>query len=634
MKIQSKLLLSFALIALICAIVGIVGWRGITNINGNVKELTNNSLPKLEGIATTLENLNAVKGGERTMLNRRISHKERESEASKNMKRMEELEKGWKLYLSAERGQEEKAKAEKVSAALAAWKADDAKLLALVRSIRTEEGADNTAVMDQMFTLAFGELRASFGAAEKELGELAETTTAEANAVALKADKTASTSVAWALTAMLLGVIAAIALGFFIARQIAQPLRQAILTLEKISLGDTSTAATLSMGTAVDCSKHKNCGKKDCPSFGKEDHCWVTSGSMAVIKHCPRAAKGEDCRSCALFGAKTETEELASIINGMTNSQKERVQLAEAIADGDLTHPVAIASDKDGLGKALQHMQQSLLNVISQTKLAGNEIASGALQIADSSQSMAQGASEQASSLEEISSAMTEMSSQTKMTADNAHKAQELSHSASSAAIDGNRQMQNMVGAMEEIRVASQSVANVIKVIEEIAFQTNMLALNAAVEAAHAGQHGKGFAVVAEEVRNLAARSAKAAKETADLIAGSVAKTENGAKIADQTAASLAEITNRIAQASELVKGIAEAALEQSQGIDQVSQGLHQIDQVTQQNSANAEQGAAASEELSGQAAQLNQLMQNFKVADSGQAEGGLGKPPLRQLGR
>ena len=117
--------------------------------------------------------------------------------------------------------------------------------------------------------------------------------------------------------------------------------------------------------------------------------------------------------------------------------------------------------------------------------------------------------------------------------------------------------MQQMVEAMEEIRVASQSVANVIKVIEEIAFQTNMLALNAAVEAAHAGQHGKGFAVVAEEVRNLAARSAKAAKETADLIAGSVSKTENGAKIADQTAAALGEITTRIAQASDLVRGIA-----------------------------------------------------------------------------
>ena len=354
------------------------------------------------------------------------------------------------------------------------------------------------------------------------------------------------------------------------------------------------------------------------PSFGKVDHCWVASGSMAVIKHCPRAAKGEDCRSCALFGAKTETEELGSIINGMANNQREREQLAIAIADGNLTRPVEIASDKDGLGKALHHMQQSLLAIIGQTKLAGDEIANGALQIADSSQSLAQGASEQASSLEEISSAMTEIASQTRMTADSAGQAREFSETARTAAERGDQQMQMMIAAMAEIRVASQSVANVIKVIEEIAFQTNMLALNAAVEAAHAGQHGKGFAVVAEEVRNLAARSAKAAKETTDLIAGSVSKTENGAKIADQTAAALAEIMGRITKASQLVKDIAEAApREQSQGIDQVSQGLHQIDQVTQQNSANAEQSAAASEELSGQAARLNQLMQSFRVADS-----------------
>jgi len=619
MKIQSKLLLSFALMALICATVGLVGWWGITGLNGSVKELTKTAIPKLEGIATTIENLNAVKGGERTILNRRISNQERAAEIDKNLQRMTELDKGWKQYLSTEKGPEEKAKAAKVGAALAAWQADDAKLISLARAIRSEEGADNTAVLDQMFKLVFGDLRTTFGAADKELKELSESTIAEAGAVAQEADKTASRSITWALTVMLLGVSAAIALGLFIAQQITKPLRQAILVLEKISLGDTSLAATLSMGQTVDCSKHKNCGKKECPSFGKEDHCWVTSGSMATIKHCPRAAKGEDCRSCALFGAKNETEELGSIINGMANSQKERVVLAMAIADGDLTRKVDIASDKDNLGKALEHMQQSLLTLIGQTKLAGEEIASGAMQIADSSQSMAQGASTQAGSLEEISSAMTQISSQTKMTADHAHKAQELSHSASTAAIDGNRQMQQMVEAMEEIRIASQSVANVIKVIEEIAFQTNMLALNAAVEAAHAGQHGKGFAVVAEEVRNLAARSAKAAKETADLIAGSVNKTENGAKIADQTAASLVEITNRIGQAAELVQGIAEAAREQSQGIDQVSQGLHQIDEVTQQNSAHAEEGAAASEELSGQAAQLNQLMQNFKVADNSQ---------------
>ncbi len=421
--------------------------------------------------------------------------------------------------------------------------------------------------------------------------------------------------ITWAISLLIFGIGSALTLGFLVARQISQPLRQAISTLEKISLGDTSTAASLPMGQAVNCSSHKNCGNQTCPSFGREDHCWVTSGSMAVVKHCPRAKKGEDCRSCNLFGAKTETEELGSIINSMATSQNEREQLALAIAGGDLTREVDIASDKDGLGKALHHMQQSLLAIISQTKLAGEEIASASQLLADSSQSLAHGASEQAGSLEEISSAMTEITSQTKMTADNAGQARDLSNTARTAAEKGDKQMDQMIEAMQDMFIASQGVANVIKVIEGIAFQTNMLALNAAVEAAHAGQHGKGFAVVAEEVRNLAARSAKAAKETADLIAGSVAKTENGAKIADQTAGALGEIMTLVTRSSELVKNIAVAAQEQSQGIDQVSQGLHQIDQITQQSSANAEQSAAASEQLSGQAAQLRQLMQGFKVA-------------------
>jgi methyl-accepting chemotaxis protein len=174
--------------------------------------------------------------------------------------------------------------------------------------------------------------------------------------------------------------------------------------------------------------------------------------------------------------------------------------------------------------------------------------------------------------------------------------------------------MQEMGASMDEINQAGQNISKIIKVIDEIAFQTNLLALNAAVEAARAGKHGKGFAVVAEEVRNLAARSAKAAKETSELIEGSVQKTIKGNEMAQQTTSALAEIVKGVVQFADLVEDIANKSNEQAQGINQINDGLGQISEVTQQNSANAEESAAASEELFAQAEQLRSMLSTFKL--------------------
>jgi len=234
--------------------------------------------------------------------------------------------------------------------------------------------------------------------------------------------------------------------------------------------------------------------------------------------------------------------------------------------------------------------------------------------VASTSQSLSQGATEQAASIEEISSSMPEIASQTKTNAENAAEANRLAALAKNDAESGNQQMQGMLQAMTDISDSGRNISKIIKVIDEIAFQTNLLALNAAVEAARAGQHGKGFAVVAEEVRNLAARSAKAARETSELIEGSVQKTQRGTEMADLTSASLAKIVEGVSKVTDIIAEISLASNEQSQGINQTNEGLAQVDQVIQANTAAAEEGAAAAEELSSQADQMRHLVSRFRL--------------------
>lgn len=312
-----------------------------------------------------------------------------------------------------------------------------------------------------------------------------------------------------------------------------------------------------------------------------------------------------------------EIGQLGKALDQMADSLEDKAELARRIADGDLTAEVQLTSEQDMLGIALRRMVDNLNDLLGHVAMAGEQITSGAGEISSSSQDLSQGATTQAASLEEITASMGEMSSQTRQNAENASQADLLSTEAKGAAERGSSQMSEMVGAMGEINDAGQNISKIIKVIDEIAFQTNLLALNAAVEAARAGQHGKGFAVVAEEVRNLAARSAKAAHETSELIEGSVEKAARGTEVANRTSAVLDEIVGGITKVSDLVKEISVASNEQAQGIAEVTSGLNQIDQVTQRNTASAEESAAAAETLNSQAMQLQQMLGQFRLRNT-----------------
>ena len=312
--------------------------------------------------------------------------------------------------------------------------------------------------------------------------------------------------------------------------------------------------------------------------------------------------------------SKDEIGTLAEAFQKLIVSTKQQVHDAQLLAGGDLTVDVEIRSENDLLGKGLSNLVLRLNGLVTSIVNASEQVASGSNHVSDSSMALSQGATEQASTVEELTASVEEISSQTSINAQNAEKASSLALNAKSNANTGNTQMKEMLVAMDDINASSGSIYKIIKVIEDIAFQTNILALNAAVEAARAGQHGKGFAVVAEEVRTLAARSSKAASETTEMIEDSIRKVDIGTKIAKETADALSKIVDEVEKVANLVDSIALASKEQALGIEQINQGIIEVSQVVQTNAATSEESAAASEELSGQAAQLKEIVSVFKL--------------------
>ncbi|MCC7600593.1 MCP four helix bundle domain-containing protein [Janthinobacterium sp. FW305-129] len=313
------------------------------------------------------------------------------------------------------------------------------------------------------------------------------------------------------------------------------------------------------------------------------------------------------------------------LMTGIVRPLRTAVEIARKVADGDLTAQIdASAKDETGqLLQALKDMNTGLLNIVGEVRSGTDSIATSSTQIAAGNQDLSSRTEEQAGSLEETASSMEELTSTVKQNADNARQANQLAASAAQVAVKGGEVVAQVVGTMESINASSNKIVDIISVIDGIAFQTNILALNAAVEAARAGEQGRGFAVVASEVRNLAQRSASAAKEIKTLIGASVEQVNAGSMLVAQAGSTMNDIVDSVQRVSDIITEITAASSEQSVGIDEINRAIGQMDAVTQQNAALVEESAAAAESMQHQAHKLAQVVSVFKL--NGQRAGGSG---------
>ena len=678
MKIFAKLIGAFGIVAVICAVVGGVGYYGIVQTKHSLEKVGGVSLPAIQGIGMVMEAMNSIKSAERTMIHSGIAVKDRAREVDNLTKRWAEFDKGWQAYDGLPKETAEQQLWTTAQSARTEWQKAHQEIVALATPVKLDDVESVASVLgqrevdhyrwrnaflsaidhDNPFTgqldsnlCGLGQWLASyrtddpnfrmiltkFDEPHQKLHSLGE----QANRLIAKGDFLAVRKL---VDTDLNEVFPEIEAVFKEANDYVRAEIGLLDQASTVAFGSSRAAFNSAMKTLDELSElirtEADAGRLSAGEAATQSE-WVAIVTaflgivvallfglfitrsivrpLAVAVGTAQAMAVGDLTMEIKQASQDETGQLLGAMKEMIESSREVARMAGQIADGNLDVQMRQRSEKDVLLQSLGNMVAKLKDVIGNVRMAVENVSSGAQSMSASSEEMSQGASEQAAAAEEASSSIEQMTANIRQNADNAMQTEKIAVQAAGKAQEGGAAVTQTVSAMKDI-------AGKIMIIEEIARQTNLLALNAAIEAARAGEHGKGFAVVAAEVRKLAERSQKAAGEINALSNSSV-------EVAEQAGTILDSLVPNIQKTAELVQEISAASREQDAGADQISKSIQQLDAVIQQNASASEEMASTAEELSGQSEQLAEMIAFFRVAEgmAGRVRAGHDKPMAKQ---
>ena len=604
LKIRTKLLSGFIVLALISVIVGLVGFSALSNVQSGLDEIANKRMVATQALAQMLKGQLDVVAGTRFLLNPLIDAEDAKDEYDRIDSGYKTIDEAWSVYEAQTRQAEQEALFQTLTGQWADWRDSLDNVFILTHDIDglfdegfTINDPEVIAACERAMDYYRNEVSPLRGKTEQTLNKMIEYNNNMSDAAVANAADAYKSSLIILFSVIGAGIAFSIVIGIVLANMISRPVNQMAIVADRIAKGDTDVQIVATT-------------KDEIGDLMSNFSAMVESTKEQIAAVEVLATGDLDVQ----IRERSDKDRLAISLNNMIAANKDQMAVAQSLADGDLSMDVAPRSEEDLLGKAIVLMVDNLRLIVGQIQEATDQVATASEQISTGAQAVAQGAAEQASSLEEVSSSLEEMDSMTKTNAENAAQAQSLAQAANQNAFEGRDSMDKMNTAIAEIKSSSDETARIIKTIDDIAFQTNLLALNAAVEAARAGEAGRGFAVVAEEVRNLALRSAEAAKETARMIEDSVHRADNGVKIAEEVHRSLLNITDGTKKVNDLIAEISAASQEQSKGIDQLTIATSQINKATQESAASAEESASGSEELASQVEQLRQTIDWFRI--------------------